>query len=398
MENSNKSFFKNLDVRKYISNAKSLDNTLLTRLGKVAGFSNTTPITKWLDNPDRELEKFSSLIAILKEVFGENANGALEVYVKTMDSSRQSTRNVLEYSRINKLNSLFETTLDILSKSNNRESKKWAKYYKVDADAANGNISLLESIKLANEKTASLEMEVFTKLIQAYGYYDLGNYDMLKEMVKTMEFELGEIEDDFIRNSYTSRNLILQQGVNLFDGEMSKSREFGKRALEVTEDDNLLSLIYMHLGHASIFESFDKANDFLNKSLDYSLKVGNERISRDIKSSLNFLHNYWSKDAPYLNHNSAHINDIQEVAFDLIRKGKNEEALKMIEVMNVEGLLEKEKGFNFFLKGLISNNKEDYYKSIVHYKNVGDKFLRNAPLVELQKLGENPILLEALRA
>ena len=385
------------DLKKEFENKKQQDKTFLTRVAKEAGFSNTSTLSKWSSNPKKEADSFNGLITIINHTFPETEEyEVMEAYAKTLDFNRKTARYILEYAKINKLDDLFNFMLEQLENTSNAESKEWAKLYKLDQDAAKGNIELIESIHEAYLPVNSPEMKVFAKLIQIYGYCELKNYSLMTEVASTVQKGLEEIKDDYIRNSYTVRLNIILLSVYLHLGEVDKVRELGADTLNRTQKGSLVALTNMQLGHSYTFESFQKAYDHLNAALEIAESLNDNIMAREIKRSLNYVCNYWGKSAQHLMADSKSYRDINEIIFSSIRSGQTELAQTMISGINVDDMNDSEKGHFYFIKGLITGMREDFYTSIKHMKISGDKFYRKAALIELQKLGENPFLLEAL--
>ena len=127
-----------------------------------------------------------------------------------------------------------------------------------------------------------------------------------------------------------------------------------------------------------------------------SLQTDSKSTILESQHSLNFLCIYWNKEAEFINKESSDIRDIHYVIFDLIRQGENSLALKRLDSMNQDIMNDSNKGFHYYLKGLISKDKEDYYKSIKILMSLVISSPETAPILELEKLGENRILLEIL--
>jgi tetratricopeptide (TPR) repeat protein len=143
-------------------------------------------------------------------------------------------------------------------------------------------------------------------------------------------------------------------------------------------------------------ESYEKALKYLNEGLKITEKFNLENTKTQIIRSLNFVMNYWGEKPDYLNHNSNEIPDLHEVAFFYIRNSNYKMAIDILDSMNLDSMNELQKGFHYFYRGLIGNSKEYFYKSVTHFKMSGDCFYRKLPLIELRKLGEHEMILNAL--
>ena len=57
---------------------------------------------------------------------------------------------------------------------------------------------------------------------------------------------------------------------------------------------------------------------------------------------------------------------------------------------------ENDLGFHYYLEGLITKDKEAFYKSVEYFKLSQDKLFIKMPLIKLESLGENPRLLKII--
>ncbi|MEC1731562.1 hypothetical protein U0534_20970 [Bacillus atrophaeus] len=90
------------------------------------------------------------------------------------------------------------------------------------------------------------------------------------------------------------------------------------------------------------------------------------------------------------------MTDVQEVIFELINQRKLEKALTLLNGLETKKQNENELGFHYYLEGLITNDKEAFYKSIEYFKLSQDKLFIKMPLIKLENMGENPRLLKII--
>ncbi|TCJ00478.1 hypothetical protein E0Y62_26715 [Cytobacillus praedii] len=117
-----------------------------------------------------------------------------------------------------------------------------------------------------------------------------------------------------------------------------------------------------------------------------------------LKRSMNFLDNVWGKKPRYLDMNSKHVSDIHEVAFNLINEGQINQAIELLNTLDLDKLSFNQKGFHFYLKGLISKNIVDYCESVKNFKKSGDSYYRRLPLMQLKNLNVDDCIIEAMAA
>jgi hypothetical protein len=153
-------------------------------------------------------------------------------------------------------------------------------------------------------------------------------------------------------------------------------------------------LKYLTLGNSYIFESFEKASEYMMKSLEIATKYNYENRIVQAQRSLNFVQNYWRKIPMYLNEESDKISDRHELAFFYIRNN-NSKGLEILESINVDDLTDLQKGFYYFYKGLALESKEMYFKSLKSFNACGEEFYKNLPIIELKKSGVEEYILDA---
>ncbi|MNG37225.1 hypothetical protein D3C84_1245090 [compost metagenome] len=63
---------------------------------------------------------------------------------------------------------------------------------------------------------------------------------------------------------------------------------------------------------------------------------------------------------------------------------------------DMNAITHNQRGFHFYLKGLVTNSISDFCESIKAFKKSGDHFYRELPLIELKKLNIDISIIEAL--
>lgn len=380
---------------------KCLKNVIQQKeLAKIAGYNPTAGgFGKWLNEPDRDITDFNGLIEVVKKLFPYTESELMSDYAKSLDVNRKTARYMLEYASVNNLKDLASYLRNKLTESRNSISKAWGEIYTIDHKAFTSQITLHESISMAAEYLHhdSPEVRAYSRLIQIYGYHDMKINTAVDELMKLAEKDINEIKDTFIRDSYAARLAVIAGHDYLHSGDVRNARLQGKKILLSSSCQNFKTLANLSIGNSYIFESFDNAKKYLKNALEISYMQNDIYYAKQVRGSMNFLHNYWSKSVPYqMDDNS--ISTLHDKAYQLINKGDKETALNILNSINLEDCSDCEKGFNYFYRGLISNSKDDYYTSIMHFKNINEKFYRNAVLIELQKIGENEVLLRTLSA
>ena len=380
---------------------KCSKNTIQQKeLAKIAGYNpQGGGFSKWLNEPDRDITDFNGLIRVVRKLFPLTESELMSDYAKTLDVNRKTARYMLEYASVNNLKDLASYMREKLNDSRNSVSKAWGAIYNIDHKAFTNQITLHQSISMAAEyiNHEHAEVRAYSRLIQIYGYHDLKINTAVDELMKLAEKDIDEIKDTFIRDSYGARLAVIAGHDYLHSGDVKNARLQGKKILLSSSCESFKTLANLSLGNSYLFESFNDAKKYLKKALELCYMQNDTYYAKQVRGSMNFLHNYWSKEVPYQMTDDS-VSTSHDKAYQLINKGDKEEALQLLNSINLEDCSDCEKGFNYFYRGLISNNKDDYYTSIMHFKNISEKFYRNAALIELQKIGENDVLLRTLSA
>jgi hypothetical protein len=387
-----------LNLKQLIKNELEKDKTLATKLAKIAGYKNPTPLYKFLNDPDREVQNFNTLVKIVRELFQDREFEIMNEYCRTLDPNKKAARIALEYAAINNLEDLKKYLIEKLAEAKNIESKDFAFIYGTYAKLSNEEIDSHEGIQMINRKGfTSYETLVFSKIVQIYEYYKLRLFDNILCLSNELQSELDNINDEFLRESYKIRMNLILVVIQLHKGMIQKSREYALNTLKYDNIPNYYKITtLLNLGNSYIMENYEKSFEYLQKGLDMAIKYSFSKSITQFKRSLNFLMNYWGKEPLYLDFNSQEISDIHEIAFMYIRKGNKDKALEILNQIKQDNMIYLQKGFHYFYRGLIDYNKENFYQSIINFKLAGDHFFRNLPLIELRKLGENEVLLNAL--
>ncbi len=349
---------------------------------------------KFLNEPSRELDNFNSLLKIVRELFPDREFELMNNYLRTVDPNKKTARVGLEYANMSRIDDLYEHLIEKLLDSSNAESKEWSQLYHLYQQGIKGSLPQLEIVDKVNEmRIKTPEMKVYSKLIIIYSYYHLGLFDILKQTSKLVDHQIVNIKDEFIKDSFTSRYGLVMTTVSLHSGSIEGVRTYGEMTLQSCQRSVINCQVLLQMGNSYMFESYEKSMEYFHKALSIC-NVSNKE--EQIKNSMNFVNNYWGKNPDFLDYSSDTVSDKHEVAFHYIQSGRQDEGINLLNELNFEELTHGQKGFNLFYKGLATGNKNFYYESVRHFNLAGEKFYKKLPLIELRKLGENEIILDAL--
>jgi hypothetical protein len=388
---------KGVKLKQLIKNKLEDDKTLANKLAQLAGFANATPIYKFLNEPNRELNDFQSLLIIVRELFPDQEYELLDEYLRQVDPNKKTARVGLEYATINHMYDLKKYLIEAMESCSNKESKEFAYFYKMDDEASkqtDKDVLLSYIDKYIEFAPKTKEMIIFSKLCQIYVYYDLRLIDIMFQILASVENKLDEITDSFLKESYKKRIALLFSGILLHKGEVEKSREYAYYVISNQRENEEFPMIYMKLGNSYIFENFEKSKQYL--MMGYKQATNAPLVKKNIERSLNFLCNYWGYEAEYLNFESNEVEDIHEVIYYLINQNRLDEAKERLLNINLDKLTEHQKGFHYYLRYKLDKNINNLYESLINFKKCGEHFYKHIVLIELKRIGLDDSLLKVL--
>lgn len=365
-------------------------------LAEIAGYSSGSALKKVLKDEKKEFEKFSSLLKIVCELFPNEEKEVISSYALTLDVNKQTARYMLEYAELNGLNELRKELIDRMTECGNAQSREWAAVHSIDYKYINSELNFLDAVaQLASLSPKTKEVMVYSQLLRAYSYLDQQMFDMAEQIVLPLESITKEIKEEFVSDVFLGRiYLILGECYNR-KGAKEKARQVCNIMINTINCKTFVAWGLLQLGNSYMFESYEKSNQYLMKGLLLSFNMG-ENTTNNIKRSLNFLDNLWKEHPRHLDLNSNHPADSHEIAFYYINHKQYTKAMEVLNKDDMNTITHNQRGFHFYLKGLITNSISDFCESIKSFKKSGDYFYRELPLIELKKLNIDISIIEAL--
>jgi tetratricopeptide (TPR) repeat protein len=323
-----------------------------------------------------EYIEFQHVLKMTKYLFPERERELMKEYILTSDI--ETGKIGLEYCMTHSLLDTADVLIDRLRVSNEPEDIEWAMVYELHRKGQKGVGHPLERIQEANQMhPKTREMFILLQIGVIYDFFDVGSFEKCFELAYGLEYLIPKVDDVFLRGSLNVRLGQTLSAISLHINQLEEARKYVRLVLDHTDSETFREMAYHNLGNTFILDDFDKALYYLKKS----------NIMK-CKGSINFLHNYWDVEPPYLNFESMQPDDVHDVAFHLIRKGETSEAKKLLEGIHLSTLDDYKLGFHYYYVGLITKHKEDFFRSIKHFEVAGHNYFRRCPLKELEKLGE----------
>lgn len=377
------------NIRSLINKEKMDNKGLLTELAKEAKHANTSTISKWLKDEKKEFDNLDSLLAIVKKMYPDNILTAIEHYSVTINVNKKVTRHLLEYLSCNRLLDAMRNLLDRMLQSDNDDITQWAKAYDLQHEYQ-ANYSEVNKVKhlkkIRKLKANDPTLEVFTELMKCYMYYHNDNHQMAYEIAEEILDLLEEIEDGYVKRVYTVKLHEVYSYVNLWllnDTEAARSSSY--KVLEANIGETFNAYAYFTIGYSYFYTSFNKAEEFLSKSVSTYRSMNRVDAADDVERTIEKLEIFWEK----------------AVKKEIYKDINNELYYKAKYKMDITSLLplsidEDLIGYKLFAEGLGSSNKDLLMQSMIRFLKQGSAFEACLPMLELIKLGEDQKTLQDL--
>lgn len=399
------------NLKAMLKNETEKNDTVANYIANKMGYLDKSSISKFLNYekyPNRECEKFTGLVAVVNEFFGDIAHEVMTDYAKTIKPTRETARYMLEYASSNNLRELQAYLIDKMMYSKNAEAVNWAKLYEIDyiyneRNLPNSKITVSNSEminKIENFSSETEELQAFKKILQMYYYYENKHITILFETSEDAHHKIEKITNSadelYIKNSYLTRYASIMLGVYLSKDRKVECRELADQVIKSDAAINMKTIAYLQKGNSFIFENYDSAMESYKQGLDMTDKV-NERLQLAIKRSINFLNVVWGEPLAFITDDSV-ISDLHNKIHDYLNKGKNEKAIEVLNSINFDQLDDCDKGFQMYYEGIAKNDKASLIESLKAFNKAGKRNYCNMTLIELEKHGENTSLLISLIA
>lgn len=383
------------DLKSLIKNNLATSPHVADELVALTTIRNKARLYRFLKSQESEIDCFDSLLTMVRRLFPDQEFEIMDSYIRTLNPNQVLARHSLEYADCNRLDGLYEYMMDKLKNSKHRESRDWAGLHEVELRRARGEITNVDFPDIVNKmKFKSPEMKVYSQIVLMYCYYDLRKVQKMKDIAPAIQKQISKLKSPFIRNSFMRRMALAMTGVSYHLGEMENIRLYGQMILDQPGGPRLKGQVHQFIGNSYIFSNYDRSLYHFTLAEKY---CNNERLAIAIKRSRNFLANYWGKVPPYLDFESKEIPDIHEVVFHHIRSGRMIDALNLLKSTDWESLTLNQKGFHMFYKGIAVNDRDCLFESIEYFTQANERYYLHLPLLELERIGENPEIVRALR-
>ncbi|PEI49970.1 AimR family lysis-lysogeny pheromone receptor [Bacillus toyonensis] len=237
------------------------------------------------------------------------------------------------------------------------------------------------------QKYTDNELVILSVLNTIYSFFDLGNYKMVNEYIQQLLPDILEIKCHTLRDSFLLRIKEMNVFVELHENNLDKARNL---CFEIINDEtncyiSTKAVAYCKVGESFIFSDYQRAKEYMEKSLDIIGNPVNRKLEirrEKVLNTLLFLRIHHEKDLHTINPEDL---DEAEKAFLYVKLGENEKAIKILQTLqNENGYLSS---FQLYYMGLAVGGEEGkrYLEmSAESFSKSGDFFYISLPKTALK--------------
>ncbi|WP_202080074.1 AimR family lysis-lysogeny pheromone receptor [Caldalkalibacillus salinus] len=235
---------------------------------------------------------------------------------------------------------------------------------------------------------------VLYRLIQGYAYYDSHEFGLISSVLREIKESIPLMDDRKLQEMYQLRLVQLQTNYHLRTFYIQEAQEGCQYIIDNSNNPTYIASAYHTLGISYLYDDYTSGMRNLKRSLRMYQLFGQRSHNIGIRRTIIFFNHYWSQSNQYMLFSNQQ-DDMLEHVHGEVRLGNISKAKNILERIDVPALSATSKGFYYYFKGLTYNSIDDFYQSIISFKNMDDKFYANLGRLELYKLNERSSAIEA---
>jgi hypothetical protein len=341
-------------------------------------------ISNLKNRPEIE-SKFQNMLAIIQYLFPDREEKLMEIYIRAINKP-ENLRLALEYASFNRNLPLLEYLINREINSDNRVNQEWAKVYQLMLQIQKYKHGEDFLIQLREARVTEYEMKILLRILECYYFYSNLDFQSFIALSRTIERDIVKITNKYISETFLVRISEILLNSHFRNGEIEQCRRYANLVINSNSNKFKKANAYLTLSYTYLFEDYGTTMKYLSKCRELLIEGGNVELAQVIENkSIAFAKCYWSMDL-----DTVQTNNEAEQAHLAIRKGNKDLAIDIL------SKIEEHTGFSKFYLGLATGNEQYYYESIAMFKQQGDLFFINLPLIELKRNGVNDYILEAI--
>lgn len=331
-------------------------------------------ISNLKNRPEIEV-KFQNMLAIIQYLFPDREEELMEIYIRAINKP-ENLRLALEYASFNRNLPLLEYLINREINSDNRVNQEWAKVYQLMLQNQKNTYSEDFLLQLRATRVTTIEMDILLRIIECYYLYKNDDYRSFFTLSKTVEKSIQGIYNHYIKETFLVRISEILLNSHFRKGDIDQCRKYANIVIDSNANKFKKANAYLTLSFTYLFEDYETTIKLLYRCKELLIESGNFDYLYDAveNQGIAFTKCYWSKDL-----DSVQTDNKAEQAHLAIRRGNKDLAISIL------NNIEKHTGFSKYYLGLATDNEQYLYESIAMFKEQGDFFFINLPLIELKE-------------
>lgn len=309
----------------------------------------------------------------------------------------KSNIQILEYFDNYKMKQEKRLLIDQMLQSEDQNEVEWASVYEIDDHYVSNRISDVQTRKAYNElRPDNRDVQTAIKLFKCYIYAEEQNFTYLDDYTMGLENEIEAISNDYIREMYMIRYSVISIASLVAKGYIKEVRQICMKIMNENLDNYYSALVSLWHGNTYILEDPKKAIGIYENALNWAEGSRCDGIRAGLKNSLDFANILIGNYPKYLNMESKEVSNVHNVAFWYISRKDSKVGEELLNTIDYDSLNDVQKGYHHFYRGFISEPNKHFIRAVKHLKLAGEHLVRSLVLHELEKLGFDEDVIDAL--
>lgn len=343
-------------------------------------------VTKFF-NGDSELD-FYHIFLLVKEVSDNEEEFVNEM--RKVCLSLTNPKNVkasMEFASFREQADILERVIHLSEIGSNDIAKEWGKVYKIHLQYLKKEITATELSDKARYLTIKNEELLFIqKWMDAQGSYMSDNLAHLPGLIREMDQLILSHKDEYIVKSYTTKINLIAGNYHLFNNQLQEAEAAYNKVLNNSPYIQKVAHAYHGLGTLSMYTDYNTSRDYFKKAKQIYKDLNQKGYINNVKNILNILNNLHGEDELFMYDDCVELT--MELAHKAIIQNKKCEAEMILRTVKVDTLGKRQRAYYNLYVGMLHDDIDAFYKSIMYFKQYNNPFFALMPCYELYKRGE----------
>ena len=314
-----------------------------------------------------------------------------------LDYTVYNNKSGLEYFDNYKMKKEKRNLINSMLQSDDQTDVEFATVYEIDDHYTSKRISSDQALSAYNEiKSSSIEVETSVKLFKCYIYAEEQAYGLLDESLMGVQYALDSMSDEYIQEMYKVRFSMISIASLVAKNHIKEARELCEKVMNDNVDNYYSSITAVYYGNTFMLDNPDKAIEIYKEGLTLATGSRCDVVRGHLKNSFDFTSVMIGNDPAYLNPESNNPSDVHNCAYWFLKKGNKTVGEALLNTVDYDSLTDVQKAFHHYYRGFVSEPMKHFSQALKHFKLGGEFYYRKLALYELESLGLDKNVIEAL--